>query len=63
MFEDRPDEHIPDDWTSDQALAIVNFLELMAEVIWSRYGPAIARECLTPAQVTTGRPLQLRLPY
>ena len=32
---------IPFDWTADQALAVVEFLEDLAERIWSRYGLAI----------------------
>ena len=61
MPEDRRDELIPYDWTSDQAHAVVNFLEDLAEAIWSRYGPAISRDCLTPP-VAAGNPQQLRLP-
>jgi hypothetical protein len=62
MPEDHRDEIIPYDWTSDQAHAVVNFLEDLAEAIWSRYGPAISRDCLTPPVITAGDPQQLRLP-
>ena len=62
MLEDRRDEVIPYDWTSDQAQAVVNFLEDLAEVIWSRYGFAISRDCWTPPADPTADPQQLRLP-
>ena len=32
---------IPCDWTVEEALAVVNFLEDLAEHVWSRYGLAI----------------------
>ena len=62
MCDVRLDELIPYDWTSDQAFAVVDFLEILAEAIWSRYGPAISCDCLTPPVVTSGDPQQLRLP-
>ncbi len=61
MFDDLPDELIPYDWTADQALAVVNFIERLAEAIWSRYGPAISRDCLSPP-APARNPDQLRLP-
>lgn len=61
MYRDHYDDLIPYDWTADQAHAVVNFLELLADAIWARYGPAISRDSLTPP-VTARDPLQLRLP-
>jgi hypothetical protein len=62
MHEDCFDELIHYDWTSEQAHAVVNFLEDLAEAIWSRYGPAISRDLLTPPVLLAGSPHQLRLP-
>lgn len=62
MLDELPDDLIPYDWTADQAHAVVNFLEDLAEAIWSRYGPAISRDCLTPRVAATRDPRQLRLP-
>mgnify|MGYP000497103560 CR=1 FL=1 len=53
---------LPDYWTPAEALAVYEFLNDLAEAIWSRYGPAISRDCLTPPVVTAGDPQQLRLP-
>jgi hypothetical protein len=52
MFEQQLDELIPYDWTFDQAHAVVNLLEDLAEAIWSRYVPP----------VVVGNPQQLMLP-
>jgi len=59
-----PPEHtvIPYDWTAEQANAVVRFLEDLAEVIWARYGFAIARVCY-PRPAPFGDPMQLGLPF
>ena len=62
MFDVLLDDLIPYDWDSDQAYAVVNFLEDLAEAIWSRYGPAISRDCLHPPELPRGDPMQLTLP-
>ncbi len=60
---DKLDEPIvPYDWTADQALAVVEFLEVLAEVVWSRYGFAIAQECHPRPDPLAETP-QLRLPF
>ncbi len=53
---------IPYDWTAEQANAVVQFLEDLAEVIWSRYGFAISRECY-PRPGPPRDAGQLRLPF
>jgi hypothetical protein len=52
MHDDRFNELIPCNWTYDQALAVVYFLDDLAEAIWSR--------CVPP--VVVGNPQQLTLP-
>jgi len=62
MLDELRNDLLPYDWTADQAHAVVNFLEDLAEAIWSRYGPAISRDCLRPPEVNWGDPRQVRLP-
>jgi hypothetical protein len=52
---------IPYDWTAAEALAVVNFLEDLADHIWSRYGLAIRGCTLGPPPPLQTR--QLALPF
>lgn len=52
---------VPYGWTAEQANAVVELLEDLAEVIWARYGSAIASEC-DPRPGPFGDPSQLKLP-
>lgn len=54
-------DDIPFDWTADQALAVVEFLEDLAERIWSRYGFAIRGGTLGPGP--PAETPQLTLPF
>ena len=54
-------DDIPFDWTADQALAVVEFLEDLAERIWSRYGLAIRGSSIGPGPPTETP--QLTLPF
>lgn len=53
---------IPYDWTADQALAVVEFLETLDELVWSRYGRAIAKKYY-PHQAPLPETPQLMLPF
>ena len=61
MPDDAVDHPIPHDWSADQALAVVDFLERLAERIWSCYGLA-PRDCC-PGGASAGPPQQLPLPF
>lgn len=61
MQDDLFEDPIPYDWTADQALAVVEFLEDLAERIWSRYGLAIRGCSLGPDP--PAETLQLTLPF
>jgi len=41
---------IPDHWTPEQAHAVIETLEALAEQFWSTYGDAIAREFYAPPE-------------
>ncbi len=63
MSDDLLDQPIPCDWTAEQAHAVVDFLERLAEVVWSRYGLVISRDCFShPALPTSPQQLTLPLP-
>ena len=53
---------VPYDWTAQQAYAVVEFLQDLAEVIWDRYGSAISRECY-PRPGPPQDAVQLGLPF
>lgn len=53
---------VPYDWTAEQANAVVEFLQDLAEVIWSRYGSAIASQCY-PQPGPPRDAVQLGLPF
>ena len=53
---------IPDHWTSEQALAIIETLESLAEQFWSTYGQAIARDLYAPPPEPIEFRQQLELP-
>ena len=36
-------KHIPDHWTPDQALAVIEAFDRIRAVVWSQHGPAIHR--------------------
>ena len=61
MQSDMSENPIPHDWTADQALALVEFLEALAELIWSRYGLAIRGCSLGPDPPPKTQ--QLTLPF
>jgi hypothetical protein len=56
------DSILPYDWTTEQAYAVVMFLEDLAEAIWSRYGFAIAKDYF-PKPTYFPHNLQLDLPF
>jgi len=53
---------IPDNWTSEQALAVIQTLEALAQQFWSTYGDAIARDLYGPPPVPLEFRQQLELP-
>ena len=53
---------VPYDWPAQQAYAVVEFMQDLAEVIWSRYGSAISRECY-PRPGPPRDAAQLGLPF
>jgi len=36
-------KHIPDHWTPEQALAVIEAFDRLRAVVWSQHGPAIHR--------------------
>lgn len=36
-------KHIPDHWTPEQALAVIEAFDTLRAVVWSQHGPAIHR--------------------
>jgi hypothetical protein len=54
-------DDIPFDWTPDQALAVLDFLEDLADHIWSRYGLAIRGSAYGPEPPAPTS--QLTLPF
>jgi hypothetical protein len=61
MHDDLSQDPIPYAWTADQALTVVEFLEDLAELIWSRYGFTI-RGCSLEPDPPAETP-QLALPF
>ena len=53
---------IPDHWSPEQALAVIETLEVLTEQIWSTYGDAIAHDLYGPPPVPLEFPQQLELP-
>jgi len=37
-------KHIPDHWTPEQALAVIEAFDRLRAVVWSQHGPAIHRQ-------------------
>lgn len=61
MHDHLSQDPIPYDWTADQALAVVEFLEAVTELVWSRYGFAIRGGSLGPEPPAATS--QLTLPF
>lgn len=58
----RASRLVPPYWTPDEALAVFEFIDLLREQIWARYGSDI--QAALQAQTAGGRdPRQLRLPH
>jgi len=51
-------KHIPDHWTPDQALAVIEAFDRLRAIVWSQHGPAIHRRLRRQdEQRDPGRPL------
>jgi hypothetical protein len=50
---------IPDDWTTDEAIAVVAFLEHVISAIWSAHGDKMGDRLLDPTQWTPWPPPDL----
>ncbi|MCK5799167.1 MAG: hypothetical protein KAI47_18365 [Deltaproteobacteria bacterium] len=53
---------IPDHWTPEQALAVIETLDALAQEFWSTYGQAIARDLYSPPSDPFESYRQLELP-
>ena len=54
---------LPDDWTSEQAFAVAEFLIALHDAIWDGYGRALERKGSGPPPSSPPVPAQLALPF